>query len=82
MSVWQPIETAPKDGTPFLSFSENAHRHEHLNVYGTRGSPILAMAWQPGDREPYPIDEIGDWHGFHHYSPSHWMPLPEPPVSA
>jgi hypothetical protein len=76
---WQPIETAPKDGTPFLTFSRDAYMEPREGALGTRSTPMLVMAWTGSDRYPYPVDECGDWHDFHCYEPTHWMPLPAGP---
>jgi hypothetical protein len=65
---WQPIETAPKDGTVVL-------------LAGCR-KPVAA-AWLE--------DEIDWWHvddnkrgpfALRGPGPTHWMPLPAPPLSA
>ncbi len=64
---WQPIETAPRDGTVLLLYSSN-----HSDVWQQR----LAY-WATGPREgwygrggpAYATDGAF----------SHWMPLPEPP---
>jgi hypothetical protein len=80
---WQPIETAPRDGTPFFTYSDDAAKAKPLNVYGTPGTPILVMSWQPFDNQPYQVDENGDWHSFHNWEPTHWQPLdalPPPPT--
>lgn len=58
---WQPIETAPKDGTKVL-------------VYTEYGRTFVAAWWEDYD----------DWR--YHYEgyvtkPTHWMPLPEPPIT-
>lgn len=59
MSKWQPIETAPKDGTLVLVWDED--------------TPITA-SWDEGFGW---CDNVrGTYWGF---SPTHWMPLPEPP---
>lgn len=64
---WQPIETAPKDGT-------------HILVVNNEGE-MDVMVWSDessagGDwRDPYDIG--GGMAGI-----AHWMPLPEPPHSA
>jgi hypothetical protein len=82
VSEWQPIETAPRDGTPFFTYSEDAARAMAVNVYGFPGTPILVMSWPPFDKTPYPINESGDFSTFHEWEPTHWLPLnalPEPP---
>lgn len=67
--VWQPIETAPKDGSQFLaandevfdvSWSTTTDRHE----------PAWAFACAV-----FPFDDKSD------ERPTHWMPLPSPPLS-
>ena len=57
-SGWQPIETAPKDGTPILVFDEGA----------------ICIATFADD---YWWDN-----GAMTIPPTHWMPLPDPPVAA
>jgi hypothetical protein len=69
MSDWQPIETAPKDGTRILGyFPRNAGYASRLDV-----QPIAWVGWGGGVWETLgggkPLDsEI-----------THWMPLPPPP---
>lgn len=60
---WQPIDTAPKDGARVI-------------VYCDRGARIRIMKyWQPSnpDTPGFWIDGTGS------ATPTHWMPLPEPP---
>ena len=56
---WQPIETAPKDGTEVVV----------VDIDGDRfiASSIDGQNWYDG---VFPI-----------YHPTHWMPLPAPPMS-
>lgn len=75
--AWQPIETAPKDGTPFLAYLP----HDRF--------PAVCL-WQAYSQDE--ADEIGD-SGYWAFGEeligdvegqavvTHWMPLPEPPVS-
>lgn len=65
MSEWQPIETAPKDGSSVLTFSPND------------GYPLIVF-WQD---EMWLIDWDHDRaYGLEpDDKPTHWMPLPEPP---
>jgi hypothetical protein len=63
--IWQPIETAPKDGTPILVAIAGGEYHSRQVYYEagkwvvakTRNGTIIAL-----DKEP-----------------THWMPTPEPP---
>jgi hypothetical protein len=64
MTEWQPIETAPKDGTEVLLFYETDMA---VGLFHFR-----RKLWVLG----YPIEiEDGDI-----IFPTHWMPLPEPPA--
>lgn len=67
---WQPIETAPKDGTHVLvrgtqktwTCTRIACRHERPSWSG----PGVHVSW---------LTVPGDWQ----FTPTHWMPLPPPP---
>ena len=62
---WQPIETAPKDGTKVLIFDgEEIFLASYKNYCGTMPT------WQP---------EYAEVPMFEDDMPSHWMPLPAPP---
>ena len=63
MMEWQPIETAPRDGTEFLAFWSNA--------YG-KFKFIQPMMWL-NNRFVVTWDHDDD------VKPTHWMPLPQPP---
>jgi hypothetical protein len=73
--TWQPIETAPKDGTKLLLFypnlnypirlghySKSEHREHDKITYQNEG--WVAGGFSFGRKDPVP---------------SHWMPLPGPP---
>ncbi len=65
---WQPIETAPKDGTEILTFQPRL---------SYRGFFVVVRF----DAEMWGGD--GGWSdGEYHYRPTHWMPLPDPPALA
>lgn len=75
VSGWQPISTAPKDGTHILS-----HKPDSDTCY------VIAWAdFRKGIRAEYGSAYVGwhlAWDGtfFHPYeAPTHWQPLPEPP---
>ncbi len=68
MSDWQPIETAPKDGTRVLFWLAD------------EGFPCLA-SWRKWDGyEGFFLWDMGDFAD--HNLPSHWMALPHPPEDA
>ena len=77
---WQPIETAPKDGTWVLLFGGKTSEDDYMRTGVLIERPVTAF-WN--NSECY--DEYwafafwdGDWR--EEYSdPTHWMPLPEPP---
>lgn len=85
MSEWQPIETAPKDGTPILLgyFRENLDG----SIYQEGGAPVVAQ-WIPTKK--LADDGAGiNWvarrerlRSSRSFSPTHWMPLPDPPESS
>ncbi len=65
MAEWQPIETAPMDGTAFLGLAETqitAHGDCHIWMAEYDGE-LFRNIW-----DHWPLYEL-----------SHWMPLPEPP---
>lgn len=81
---WQPIETAPKDGTDILAFDPTG---------GVDDEPVYAVVrWYQHRSETFEeagnglyrkvIDDIcAFWYGAS-YTPfraTHWQPLPEPP---
>ena len=75
LGTWQPIETAPKDGTRILLTN------------GTDVS-IGAYEWCSGfygawtnEYDPQPTDGPGAIAGWWTENPSYWMPLPAPPES-
>jgi Protein of unknown function (DUF551) len=73
MSDWQPIETAPKDGTSILVYGRP---NDIDGLVYFRGPSTHSAAWDE-------IDDAfcltgGTWTG-PFIEPTHWMPLPEPP---
>jgi hypothetical protein len=61
--MWQPIETAPKDGTPILAWP-------------CEGMPYV-VRWEHRVSGYKWIEAGGE--GYEQYEPTNWMPLPEPP---
>jgi hypothetical protein len=69
MNQWQPIATAPRDGTEFCAWSKRAGRqivNWPPNCQIGRWDKITDKRWVGGSRR--------DAEGF-----THWIPLPEPP---
>ncbi len=75
MTDWQPIETAPKDGKHFLGT-------KNLGVgYGWRRYICCWYDFKKSFGAQFGIAEGGIWHPLDgKNTPTHWMPLPEPPV--
>jgi hypothetical protein len=75
MSDWQPIKTAPKDGTRVLLVWE----YGLVLAHWTDDAAFKQCAFGPG----WEVDRSeGDcWYAFslRPDQPTHWMPLPEPP---
>ena len=65
MNEWQPIETAPKDGTRILAFFPIINSYKILTVEFIRHRWYIC----PYDSE---FKMMGG-------DPTHWMPLPNPP---
>lgn len=72
MGDWQPIETAPKDGTEILvCVSYNLGCEE--DGYETK-------TWVDWALEPYVWPQFRDRIDIP-FPPTHWMPLPSPPTT-
>lgn len=68
MNEWQPIETAPKDGTRILAFyPKEEENYKILSV------ALIYRKWRlcPDGGYDFEFEIVGD--------PTHWMPLPNPP---
>lgn len=73
MSEWRPIETAPKDGNPFMAWRE-----------GSR--PFVASAVLDGNDHFAAFVPVTEQlrklltGACVYRQPTHWMPLPDPPT--
>lgn len=65
---WRPIETAPKDGNPFLCGWWNSERSYWYTCKAHWANGAVDGGWD-GAREPFAVH------------PTHWMPLPPPPAN-
>ncbi len=72
MTDWQPIETAPKDGTRIDLWAETVFP-------GYNGKRFINCRW---GKNPGPFED-SKWLNLPHnplnWAPTHWMLLPEPP---
>lgn len=87
MSKWQPIETAPKDGTPILVYYKAAScSFVHIAWYNGREE------WERAAKLTCSYESYEEYEGWWFYrnsvsqvkledykTPTHWMPLPELP---
>ena len=93
MSGWQPIETAPKDGTPvMLCYAPGGHILWLCAAeWGSASPGYTRCASYSGwfHKLPLTTDPAfgpgeyaprGDVLATVHFPPTHWMPLPEPPA--
>lgn len=72
MSEWQPIESAPKDGSEVLLYlSAPWSKIEKARWYAPWSN------WQAGVIPSDPARE--EYYGIGSSVPTHWMHLPEPP---
>lgn len=67
MNKWKPIETAPRDGTPFLCFHDDDVFSPQTGIDLIWYEPSIKTYTQDGDTEVL-------FAGI-----THWMPLPAPP---
>jgi len=70
VSPWQPIETAPRDGTKILVSGVVKKQAITRHVLWDADSAYRAHPWQSAEH---------DWKHYDTSSFTHWQPLPEPP---
>ncbi|MBO1748920.1 Lar family restriction alleviation protein [Stenotrophomonas indicatrix] len=68
---WQPIETAPKDGTAILAC--------YARHYETNGFLPIAVRWRAYHPNARGNEEWRDHSGAKVRAITHWQPLPAPP---
>lgn len=73
---WQPIETAPKDGTDIIVMYMHIETQIVHAAFWLDGEGVDAVdvGWWS-----YKYSEVGRVHLTEWMAPTHWMPLPEPP---
>lgn len=75
---WQPIKTAPKDGTSIIVYGKFAGEiagiidGKHVGIASWQGGrgDYAGFTWRAENTDAYAA-----W-----WRPTHWMPLPEPPT--
>lgn len=67
---WEPIESAPKDGTRVDLWA--------VNVFG-EAKRFAGCYWEVATYEFHHDRWIGLPEGRKSWKPTHWMPLPKPP---
>ena len=68
---WQPIETAPKDGTVIDLWIHYPEHDRNARAADVRWNADVGE-WQHGNFH------LGQY--MHRPTPTHWMPLPPPPL--
>lgn len=77
MSDWQPIATAPKDGTYVMlwgKWEDEAHGFGPWPAYWDRGDEEWLSSVTPQEHLG-----AGVFKCLYIQEPTHWMPLPQPP---
>lgn len=74
---WQPIDTAPRDGTIILAFAKGATGSRLDVFYGV----AMWIHADPDLNPGVPRQELSLWDLWpYRIQPTHWMPLPQPPA--
>jgi hypothetical protein len=76
MSEWQPIETAPKDGTYILLYESDQSRPVKMGCWLDSEHKRNGQVIHSAQRWSYGIIWV---FGGDNPNPTHWMPIPEPP---
>lgn len=79
--TWQPIETAPRDGTWFLTCCAAEEHKQFVYEVGCY-DPYMHPEYVEVDGGLFrkEMRSSYDWTGFNNFHrATHWMPLPEPP---
>lgn len=72
---WQPIEMAPKDGTPILVHWLGST----ISTVWPSMDRVSVASWKANHPSPHWAPTDGAF--LHILHPTHWMPLPNPPAA-
>lgn len=78
---WQPISTAPKDGTMCLLWGE-AERGDTVAFWACGQWREFGDGSKGWIGQSFHSTEKNSWTSLLGENPTHWMPLPAPPVAA
>jgi hypothetical protein len=65
--TWQPIDTAPRDGSRFLAYLPDEAPRRQIEIAWQNASGVMAV----GAQFSFDLTPV-----------THWMPLPAPPAGA
>ena len=82
MSEWQPIETAPKDGTKILAYDPDGIHDPVYAVICWYVHETDFFEEMEGGLYKKSANKTAWWDGASYlpFNATHWMPLPEPPT--
>jgi len=78
MTTWQPIETAPRDGTDMLLYQPDVNKHGIERFY----HELIIVAFWDDRYDCWSVSNVGgyEWDtDMQSKEVTHWMPLPESP---
>ena len=80
---WQPIETAPKDGTEIIGAAWYKYGDFSAHIEGPWTIAFYGGKWQSswdGSEVVNYMSDFGTDYKEPELEPTHWMPLPNPPA--
>ena len=81
---WQPIETAPKDGAAIIlcwAIDDDGHPIDWTEDPKTAGVFVQVASFWEGENDWIVYCDLTIDPRLH-FDPTHWMPLPKPPVQS